>query len=138
MKISKLMYGVTAILWLITVFIGYGDVRENLDGWHNFSGGHAIVFVLLCVVMVILCVYNLKILADIKVAKQHYIIGSIVIIAPFLFHVLAVNLQGNVETDFQYLILRTFQGFDYTYIWLIVMSAASFISLMLSKKTDKE
>lgn len=47
-----------------------------------------------------------------------------------LFYFIAISLKGNVATDMQYLLLRTFQGFDSTYLYRIILSLIGYIVLL--------
>jgi hypothetical protein len=62
-----------------------------------------------------------------------YVIGILLVILPLIFNLYAGSLQGNVKTDMEYLLLRTFQGFDYTYLYLIISSAIGYVFLLCNK-----
>lgn len=76
------------------------------------------VFVIICVFMIAVCIHNAVSIWINKVNLRTNLIGLILIIFPFLSHIISVSLKGNVETDLEYLMLRTFQGFDSTYIYI--------------------
>ncbi len=135
-KAGIIMYAVIALLSFVTIITGYGEVSENLDGWHNFSGGYAFLFVLICLLLICGCIYNIRSLSSNSAGTGSKLIGIAFIVLPLLFHFIAVTLQGNVDTDLQYLLLRTFQGFDYTYIYLCLASIAGCVTLLFSKKGD--
>lgn len=134
MKQSKnipgiIIYTIIIFLCIITIFSGYGNVSDNLDGWHNFSKSHAIIFVFLCLLMAVECIYNINNILKEKEGKHIIIIGATLIILPLLFHIFAIRLQGNADSDLQYLLLRTFQGFDHTYLFLVVSAVLGIITL---------
>jgi len=70
------------------------------------------------------CVLNNKLKEKMKI---------LMIVIPLIFHLVAVSLAGNVESDWQYLILRTFQGFDDTYIYLTVVAIAGYVISKIRK-----
>lgn len=114
-------------------------MKHNLDDMHNFSRSHAILFVIICVLMAGECCYIAREQFRHNMDGSSRIIGIILIASPIIFHLVAVGLQGNVDTDFQYLLLRIFQGFDSTYLYLAVCSIIGFgISIYFSKQIKDE
>lgn len=136
--IGNIIYVVTAILYFITIFISYKSVSANLDGGHGFRSEHATVFVIICVFMIVVCIHNAVSIRFNKVNLRTNLIGLILIIFPFLSHIISVALKGNVETDLEYLMLRTFQGFDSTYIYLMILPLIGFIYLIGIKRSNFE
>ncbi len=127
------IYAITAILYFITMIISCKSVSENLDGWHGFKSGHVSVFIIICLLLIGGCLYNITGLLKDKVNKGTFSIGAVLIVLPFIFHIISISLAGNVDTDFQYLILRTFQGFDPTFLYLIITSIVGYIFLLRQK-----
>lgn len=125
-----IIYAVTAILYIVTMAFSYKSVSENLDGWHGFKSGHAIVFIIICTIMVAGCIQNIASIWKNKINLRTHLTGVALIVLPLLFHIVSVGLIGNVETDLQYLMLRTFQGFDSTYLGLIVLSIIGYIVML--------
>ncbi len=136
--IGIIIYAIVAVLCFITIIVGYGEVSENLDGWHHFSSAHAMIFVAICLLMVVGCLFIIISMLKDNANAGVYVLGIVLIVIPLLFHIIAGALQGNVDTDMQYLMLRTFQGFDYTYIYLIVGSVLGYILLLCNKLKKKE
>lgn len=133
-KTEIIFCGIFAIISMIALFTGVGDVGENLDGWHGLSSGHASVFVMICLLFAAGGVFNSINLMKNKISTINILIGILLILCPIILLIISVSLQGNAESDFQYLILRTAQGFDKTYIWLIIFAVAAFpISKIKSK-----
>ena len=128
--IEKVLYTISAVLYFITIIISYGDVSSNLDGWHGFSGNSALVFVIICLLMIGSNIYIIKESLNDKLKEKMKIL---MIVIPLIFHLVAVSLAGNVESDWQYLILRTFQGFDDTYIYLTVVAIAGYVISKIRK-----
>lgn len=129
-------YIITAILYLITMMFNYNSVSSNLDGVRGFSSGHAMIFAIVCFLLGALCIYNTISLIKDKTKSTNIVTGIILIGLPIVFNLVISTLQGNIDTDFQYLIFRTFQGFEYTYLYLIITAILSFISLILNRKEN--
>lgn len=125
-KLSVGIYVALAIVCFFSIVTGYGEVRENLDGWHSFTNAHAMIFVLICIAMIGICAFNIKTIINGSV-NNNRILSIILFAIPLLSRFLVFSLQGNVKSDFSYLILRISQGFDYTYILLIVFSVVGFV-----------
>lgn len=124
------IYAVTAILYIVTMAVSYKSVSRNLDGGHGFKSGHAIVFIIICAIMVAGCIQNIVSIWINKVNFRTYLMGVVLIVMPLLFHIVSFSLAGKVETDIQYLMLRTSQGFDPTYLGLIILSIIGYIVLL--------
>lgn len=129
-------YIITAILYLSTMMFNYNSVSSNLDGWHGFSSGHAVIFAIVCLLLGTLCIYNTISLIKNKTNGINILAGVILIGLPIVFNLVISTLQGNIDTDFQYLIFRISQGFEYTYLYLIISAILSFISLILNRKEN--
>lgn len=127
------IYAIIAILCFATMIISCESVSENLDGFHGCKSEHVILFIIICLLLVGSCIYNIISLLKNKVNKITYSIGALLITIPLLFHIISISLAGNVETDFQYLILRTFQGFDSTFLYLVITSIVGYIFLLCQK-----
>lgn len=132
-----IIYTITAIISIITLITSYDSVARNLDGGHGFKSGHAIIFAIICIFMVCGCVFIAINSYKNNVNKFTHIIGIVLIALPLLFHIISIALAGNVDSDFQYLVLRTFQGFDNTYLYLIISSAIGYITLLCQKFMSK-
>lgn len=128
-----ILYAVNAVLFLFTLIINYKSVSENLDGFHGFSSEHAMVFAILCLILMAFCIYILISLMRSKVKVIDYVLGLLLIILPFVFLWINVSLPGNVKTDMQGLMLRTCQGFENTYLYLIIASIIGYIALLCQK-----
>ncbi len=137
-KISIVFYGIYALLSIISIFIGIGEVSENLDGWHNFSSVHSFIFVLICIALAAVAISNLQSMRKNNFVNRNMVTSVLLAVVPLIMHIIANSLQGNVDSDFQYLILRNFQGFDKTYLPLIIIGGIAFItSLSANKKISK-
>lgn len=136
--IGNIVYVVTAILYFITIFISYKSVSANLDGWHGFRSEHAIVFVIICALMIVLCIHNAVSLWIDGADLRTNLIGVILIVFPLLSHIVSVGFKGNIETDLQYFMLRSLQGFESTYIYLIILSLIGYVNLIGIKLSNNE
>lgn len=132
--LSGVLYGIFALLSLICIFVGVGEVSESLDGWHDFSAFHSVVFVLICIAFALGAAFNLISIRKNVFTHSNSTAGILLFICPFLIHIIANLLKGNVDSDFQYLILRNFQGFDKTYLLLGITGIAAYVSMLLGKK----
>lgn len=136
--VGMVLYIVFALLSLISIFIGVGEVSENLDGWHNFSSIHSFLFVLICIMFVLGAVFNINSIHKNVILQSNIIVGILLFICPLIINLIANSLQGNVDSDFQYLILRNFQGFDKTYLLMLILGVLSFISMILGKMQSQD
>lgn len=132
-----IIYTITAIISVITLITSYGSVGENLDGWHGFKSGHAIIFAIICLIIVCGCIFIAISLYKNTANIFTHIIGIALIALPLLFHIISTALSGKIDSDFQYLLLRTFQGFDNTYLYLIISSAIGYIAILSQKFISK-
>lgn len=136
---KKLTIGINvafAIVCFISMVTGYGEVRENLDGWHNFTSAHAMIFVLICIVMIGICAVNIKTVLNESLNINNRVLSIVLIAIPLLSRFFVLSLQGNAKSDLSYLLLRISQGFDYTYILLIVFSVISFILMNIKSRSN--
>lgn len=131
-------YGAYALVSIISIFIGVGEVAENLDGWHDFSTGHSFVFVMLCIVLAAGAFYNLIGVQKNTFAQFNIAAGLLLFICPLVIHLVANSLQGNVDSDFRYLILRNFQGFDKTYLIMTILGAIALVVGVVSRKNKAQ
>lgn len=120
--IGMVIYCIITVVYIINIKISYKEIYENLEGWHDFHGSDAKYFVLLSIIMLVGCIYNARKIWKNEIMTHNHFIGVALVVLPIVFHNVAVSLQGNVETDLQYLMLRTFQGFDSVYVYLIIIS----------------
>lgn len=132
--IGLFTYVVSAIIYFATMIFNYSTVSSDLDGWHGFSSKHALLFVIICLSLGILCIYNMFSLLKDKTNIANYSVGILLIGVPIVIFLVTTSLQGNVDSDFQYLLLRTSQGFENTYLMLIILSIISFVSLLFKRK----
>lgn len=130
---GSITYAVTAILCVLTIVVSYGFVSENLDGWHGFKSGHAIIFAVVCIFLIVGCILNSINIWINKINGIVYLMGVALFVLPILFHIVCTSLAGNVETDLQYLILRISEGFNNTYVYIFIMSLLGFLDLLYIK-----
>lgn len=131
--LSIAIYALTAIVYIVTLVINYGSVSESLDGFHGFSGGHAIIFAVICVALAVACAVIIVRIIKEKQDMLSCILGVILIVLPVVFTVINVSLPGNVDTDIQGLMLRTSQGFENMSVFLIISSVIGFLALVCTK-----
>lgn len=106
-KISVSLYVVTAILYVVTMAISFKSVSNNLDGWHGFKSGHVMIFILIGVFMIAGCINNMIGIWIGRINFRVHLAGVVLIVLPVSAFAISVGLKENVETDLQYLTLRT-------------------------------
>lgn len=131
--VGVVFYVITSFISLITIFMEYGSVSRNLDGMRDFNSGHAMIFVIICLAIIAVCIYNALNLVKNNSNILMFILGVLIVCSPLAMHMYAVSLAGNVDTDMQYLMLRLFQGFDNTYLFITIGSGLGLITLILQK-----
>lgn len=126
--LAVINYMILAALYLITIQVGYGEVRESLDGCYGFSGNDALRFVVICILLTGGC---LSIVGSLLSDRKRYTVqtGKILMMLPCIFHFVVAVLRGNAANDFQYLMLKIFQGFEYTHIVLIMFAMIGYMIL---------
>lgn len=125
---AVIIYIILAALYLITMQIGYGEVRESLDGCYGFSDNDALRFVVLCVLLAGGC---LSIVDNLLSDRKRYTVqtGRMLVMLPCIFHFVVFVLRRNVANDFLYLMLKIFQGFECTHIVLILFAVMGYMIL---------
>lgn len=132
-KISIILNSIFVLLCLISIFVGIGEVSENLDDWHGFTSAHSYVFAIICIALATGASFNLKSIQSNKIGQVNIAAGCLLAVIPLIIHIIAVSLQGNVDSDFQYLMLRNFQGFDKTYLLLMIAGVINLTDMLLLK-----
>lgn len=125
-KIGISLYGLFIIFSITSLFSGTGEVIKNLDGWHDFSAAHSFLFIIICLLFAGGAAINAIALMKDNLSAKNILIGFLLFFCPIIFQITITALKGDVDSDFQYLMLRTFQGFDKTYILLLFSSIIAF------------
>ncbi len=136
--IGVFTYIATAILVIISIITEYNSVSENLDGMHGFKSSHALIFALLCIIIIAGCVYNAFSLYKSTTNIITAAISLALVVISIAIFICAITLPGNVETDMQYLTLRISQGFETTGIFLIITTIIGLIVSLIQKFAAKK
>lgn len=118
---------ILVVSYFITLVMNYSSVKENLDGWHNFSGSDANWFLFVCFIGIILTIISM---IKINYAK---VIMSCLTILPIISWIIIMSLKGNVESDSAYLLFRICEGFEKTF-WLLALLSISFLIVSVKKE----
>lgn len=133
-NVGVISYFILAIVYLITLFSSYESVKENLDGWYNCSSEQVVFFVIICLGSALVATMIALGILNEKIKIRHITNGIGLIVLPIFFEVIINGLRGKVESDFQYLMFRTFEGFEDTYIALLIVGIIAFILLFSYNK----
>lgn len=128
-RLTITVYLVLAIMYIATIWISFQSVSNNLNGWHGFTSTYAVIFVFIAIILLTSCIHIIMSLWANKITIHNYVAGGVLLIFPLFAHVISAILKGNVKTDIQYLILRILQGFEPTYLYLVILSAIGLIIL---------
>ncbi len=131
-----LIYAILALMYILIVIFKYSDVGKNLDGWRGFSKTYALFF---AAIGVSLAGAALNIIISLVYNKKNNLslnTGIVLILMPIAMRLISAMLKGNVKSDISYLVLRTCQGFDTTFIWLLLTALLGCIILIVRKKEN--
>lgn len=138
-KGACITYWINGILFLISLVVGFSSVKENLDGMHGYDGSAVLLFAVICIAFSISCIYSaISISKKSKLGFSAFVISPIIITFIIISRIFVSTLTGNIDTDLQYLLLRTFQGFDSTYLFVAIDTIISIAICIIQRYKVKD